>query len=180
MLVCKFLEMCGEITVAQSLKASERFPAVPTKMGNKWGVVSWILSFQTTFQPNQQKKRSNGVRTFFSDPSSIWSTLINPIVPLCAIFNQPIYEICAITFSTADYLLASSFVYLFKSIVLSTTSTQLMKPLSEVSFFSLSFSNQVQKHTKLSSYCLLIILPIALFQVSIFTILLLNVDWGGI
>ena len=40
-------------------------------------------------------------------------------IALCAIFNQPIYEICAITFfSTADYLLASSFVYLFKSIVL--------------------------------------------------------------
>ena len=39
-------------------------------------------------------------------------------IALCAIFNQPIYEICAITFSTADYLLASSSVFLFKCIVL--------------------------------------------------------------
>ena len=159
--------ICGEITVAQFLKASERFPAVPTKMGNKWGVVSWILSFQTTFQPNQQKKRSNGVRTFFSNPSSIWSTLINPIVPLCAIFNQPIYEICAITFfSTADYLLASSFVYLFKSIVLIDYLHATNETILAVSFLVWVFQPVTETYqVEQWSYCLLIILPIALFQV---------------
>ena len=137
-------------------------------MGNKWGVVSWILSFQTTFQPNQQKKRSNGVRTFFLIHHQ-YDQLLSIRSCHCIVCNfqsTNLWNLCNHIFSTADYLLASSFVFLFKSIVLIDYLHATNETILAVSFLVWVFQPVTETYqVEQWSYCLLIILPIALFQV---------------